>query len=224
MKGKIALKRAAKAKRRKAVVAEKRKAELIAASLPEQVRIAAGLPIQHCLLSHGFPKGGTGTLLLARGATPWRFNAGVFLLDSLCLGIKDIIFSSMTSEQLEDFREAIADTAPLEPVEPSYARKLLRDLASWAQVIGFAPARDFAVVERLFGDVQAEACDAAFQFGYEGKPLYLGDLSDTAWLKHSPKTEQSWLSRPARCVKANRFPTQDIRSSPAWCRSAAHRA
>jgi hypothetical protein len=51
-------------------------------------------------------------------------------------------------------------------------------------VIGFAPARDFAVVERLFGDVQAEACDAAFQFGYEGKPLYVGDLSDTAWLKH----------------------------------------
>jgi len=43
--------------------------------------------------------------------------------------------------------------------------------------------RDFAVVERLFGDVKAEACDTTFQFGYEGKPLYVRDLSNTAGLK-----------------------------------------
>jgi len=120
MKANMASKRAAKAKRRKAVVTEKRKAELVATSLSEQVRIAAALPIQHCLLSQGFPKSGMGTLVLARGPTPWGFKAGVFLLDSLCLGIKDIIFSSMTSEQLEDFREVMADAAaPLERVEPS---------------------------------------------------------------------------------------------------------
>jgi len=184
MKANMASKRAAKAKRRKAVVTEKRKAELVATSLSEQVRIAAALPIQHCLLSQGFPKSGMGPLVLARGPTPWGFKAGVFLLDSLCLGIKDIIFSSMTSEQLEDFREVMADAAaPLERVEPSYARKLLRDLAIWAREIGFAPARDFVVIERLFGDVNAEACDTDFQFGYEGKPLYVRGPFDTAQVK-----------------------------------------
>ncbi|HKN10159.1 MAG TPA: hypothetical protein VJ376_11855 [Pseudomonadota bacterium] len=38
-------------------------------------------------------------------------------------------------------------------------------------------------MERLFGDVKAEACDTTFQFGYEGKPLYVRDLSNTAGLK-----------------------------------------
>jgi hypothetical protein len=34
-------------------------------------------------------------------------------------------------------------------VEPSMARKLLRDVVAWSRSIGFAPHRDFAVVERL---------------------------------------------------------------------------
>jgi len=58
-------------------------------------------------------------------------------------------------------------------VDPSYARKLLRDVAAWAASIGFAPHRDFAAIERLFGDVSADASHAAFQFGREGKPLYV---------------------------------------------------
>jgi hypothetical protein len=53
------------------------------------------------------------------------------------------------------------------------ARKLLRDVVAWSRSIGFAPHRDFAVVERLFGDVDSNASDAAFQFGREGKPVYV---------------------------------------------------
>src|SRR4051794_13626298 len=106
----MALKRAAKANRRKAVVAEKRKSELLAATLPEQVRRAAGNPIQYCLLSEGLLECGMGTLLLARGITPTGdLKAGVFLLDTFCRGIKDVIFRSMTGEDLEGFIEAMAE-------------------------------------------------------------------------------------------------------------------
>src|SRR2546430_2481500 len=60
------------------------------------------------------------------------------------------------------------------------ARKLLRDLAAWSQSIGFAPHRDFAVVERMFGDVSADASDAIFRFGRDGKPVYIPGPSETA--------------------------------------------
>ena len=49
----------------------------------------------------------------------------------------------------------------------------MRDLAAWSQSIGFTPHRDFAVVERLFGDVDLNASDAVFEFGRDGKPLYI---------------------------------------------------
>jgi hypothetical protein len=35
------------------------------------------------------------------------------------------------------------------------------------------PHRDFAVIEKLFGDVDADSCDGMFEFGDEGKPAYI---------------------------------------------------
>jgi hypothetical protein len=173
----IALRRAAKAIRRKAVVAQKRKFELQAGSLSEQVRCAAALPIQQCLLTEGWMERGNGILILARGATSEYLSTGIFLLDTFCLGVKDAAFGRSTDEALA-YRFAQMP-ATLGAVEPSYARKLLRDLAVWAQSIGFAPARDFAAVERLFGDVNADACEVQFQFGREGKPFYIAGPFDT---------------------------------------------
>jgi hypothetical protein len=123
-------------------------------------------------------------LILARGVTTGYLALGIILLDTFCLGIKDAIFGHMAGPEFDALRDRMAAGIPLKPVEPSYARKLLRELAGWAQANGFAPARDFTEVERLFGDVSAEACDTTFQFGYEGgKPLYIGDLSDWTALR-----------------------------------------
>jgi len=94
-------------------VAEKRRAELLEVSLPEQVRRAAEFPLQHCLASQGLLGDGAGVVILARGATPEHFKAALFMLDSMCLGIKDVAFRSMTGRQLEDFSEMMAETAPL---------------------------------------------------------------------------------------------------------------
>ena len=176
----IALKRARKAQRRKQVVAEKRKAELLGSSRAGRVRRAAETPIQRCLLTGSLFEGGLGTLVLARGPTTQYVALGTFLIDVFCLGIKDVMFEMVGAEELSMYVEATGLAAPLVAVEPSYARKLLRDVAGWAQSVGFQPHRDFAVVERLFGDVRADDCDVAFQFGQEGKPLYIPGPSESS--------------------------------------------
>jgi len=169
----MALKRARKAQRRKQVVAEKRTAEAVGAGLAGRVRRAALAPIQYCLLTESILEGGLGTLVLARGLTPDQVVLGSFLLDTLCLGIKDVMVKTVVEDELEMYVEAMGAASPLVPVEPSYARKLVRELAAWAQSIGFAPHRDFAAVEQLFGDVSADACDVTFRFGRDGKPIYM---------------------------------------------------
>src|ERR1700688_2186823 len=65
----MAVKRARKAQRRKQVVAQKRRAEAVEASLPARVLRAANAPIQHCFLTESVFDFGIGTLVLARGAT-----------------------------------------------------------------------------------------------------------------------------------------------------------
>jgi len=176
----IALKRARKAQRRKQAVAQKRRAEVLEASLPARVLRAAHAPIQHCFLTESVFDIGMGTLVLARGVTPHHISLSSFLIDVFCLGIKDVMFESVESEVFEMYMDATDAGSPMASVDPSYARKLLRDLAAWSQSIGFAPHRDFAAVERTFGDVSADASDAAFRFGRDGKPFYIPGPSETA--------------------------------------------
>ena len=70
------------------------------------------------------------------------------------------------------YREAANAASPMDSVDPSYAQKLLCELAAWSQSIGFAPHRDFTVMERIFGEVNADDSDAVLQV-CEGKPVYI---------------------------------------------------
>ena len=80
------------------------------------------------------------------------------------------------------YMDATAAGSPMVAADPSDSRKLLRDLAAWSQSIGFAPHRDFAAVERMFGEVSADASDTVFRFGRDGKPAYIPGPNDTASL------------------------------------------
>ena len=135
----MALKRGRKAQRRKQVVAQKRRVEAQEASLPARVLRAARSPIRHCFLTESLFDDGMGTLVLARGVTPHYLELSSFLLDTFCLGIKDVMFRSLEGETFEMYMSAADAASPLVSVNPGYARKLLRDLASWSQSIGFAP-------------------------------------------------------------------------------------
>jgi hypothetical protein len=176
----IALKRARKAQRRKQVVTQKRRAEALETSLPARMLRAAHAPIQHCFLTEAVFDLGMGTLVLARGATPHHLALSSFLIDVFCLDIKDVMFESVDSEVFAMYVNATDAGSPLVSIDPSDARKLLCDLAARSQSIGFAPHRDFAAVERIFGDVSVDASDAVFRFGRDGKPVYIPGPNDTA--------------------------------------------
>jgi len=173
----IAAKRGAKNQRRKAVVARKRKAEIQAGTLSGRVRLASADPIQHCLLTESLFEVGAGTLIVARGATPHSLTMAAFLLDIQALGVKDAFLTSLSGRELADHLASISVAAPLRPVDPPYARKLLRDLAHWAADLGFAPHRDYPKLEPIFGTTAVAAC-VEFRFGYDGEALYVGDELD----------------------------------------------
>jgi hypothetical protein len=176
----MALKRAKKAQRRKQVVAQKRRDELLENALPARVLRAVQAPIQHCFLTESLFEIGIGTLVLARGATQHHVAIGSFLIDVFCLGIKDAMFRRLEGEEFEIYMDATDLGSPTISVDPSYARKLLREVAAWSRSIGFAPHRDFTAVERIFGDVTADASEASFRFGRNGKPVYIPGPTDTA--------------------------------------------
>src|SRR5260221_9409185 len=161
MKKQHAQKRAAKAARRKKVLAERRKAAIAETqmSLATRIRRMAGAPIHSCLISETLAELGKGYLVLARKAADGRMAVTVFLLDVYCVGVKDIILRVAEASEIERFMEALREAQPMVAIEPTRARKLLRNLVAWSRSIGLAPHSDYAAAEPLFGDVSPNATD-----------------------------------------------------------------
>lgn len=174
-------KRAAKAARRKNLLAERRKAEMAGSqvSLTTRFRRMAGSPIHACLISEALPEIGQGYLVLARKAADGRTAMVTFLLDVYCVGVKDVILRVDEASEIERFIAAIGETQPMLAIEPTRARKLLRDLVAWSRSIGLAPHPDYAIAEALFGDVSADSSDERFVFGKDGKPFLIQGPNDT---------------------------------------------
>lgn len=176
-----AQRRAAKAARRKKLAVERRKGALAESqmSLATRVRRMAAAPMHACLISEGLLAMGSGYLVVARKAADGNVAMATFLLDAYCVGVKDVILRVDVASEIDRFLEALDAAQPMVAIEPTRARKLLRDLVAWSRSIGLAPHPDYAVAEPLFGDVSADACDESFSFGKDGKPLLIPGPSDT---------------------------------------------
>ena len=124
---------------------------------------------------------GCGCLVLSRFKTDGRVEAGFFLLDVFCLGVKDAGFGRFNS--IADYRESLIDRLfPYgDPVRmtPAAARKLTEDAISYARGLGFSPGVDYKKASRVFGGILTAECDEQFMFGKNGKPLYIQGPSDS---------------------------------------------
>jgi len=153
----IAQKRAAKAQRRKAIVAGKRKAEIAATggSLVERVRRAAGGRIFRSAMQESLGRLGFGMVILVRQDAEGGLLMGGFVIDTH-YGVKDVVFRPMTEVELDRLYEMVAETGAFTPIEPADARKLLQEAVARAQALGIRPHRDFPAVEAIYGDVRIE--------------------------------------------------------------------
>jgi hypothetical protein len=178
MTSKVAQRRAAKAVRRKRRAAIKDQHAGNAASAGRSHRWARG-PIHSCLIQGGLFERGLGMVMLARKIGTGEVAMAGFLVDVYCRGVKDVVLQRTGLQEFEFFLAEMGIAAPWEPVDPSYARKLLREAAKYAESLGFRPHRDFIAGEALFGEISADACDTLFRFGHDGKPCYIASPNES---------------------------------------------
>ena len=117
---------------------------------------------------------GIGWVIIARfksgGA---RVEAGIFLIDVLCLGAKRAFYEACDgSDYRQRIRGHYQSSFPMVAAEPACARKLVERAVQYARTLGFAPHPDYKQAARVFGGLRAEQCAEQFTFGREGKPFY----------------------------------------------------
>jgi len=131
---------------------------------------------------------GLGYVVISRFKADGRCEAGFFLVDVFCLGVKDGGFTSFSS--FEDFEENLLNRIfhDAEPVRmtPAAGRKLIEDAVAYARDLGFAPGADYKKAARVLGGITTVECGEKFVFGRGGKPFYIQGASESpercAWI------------------------------------------
>ena len=135
-------------------------------------------------------------MLASRFKADGCVEAGFFLLDVFCLGVKDAGFHRFNS--VVDYQESLLDRLfrDEEPVRmtPAAARKLAEDTVSYARGFGFSPGDDYKKASRVFGGVTTTDCGEEFVFGKDGKPFYIQGPSDSP-----ARAERILRALEARC-------------------------
>jgi hypothetical protein len=136
---------------------------------------------------------GCGCLVVSRFKADGRVEAGFFLLDVFCLGVKDAGFQHFHS--IADYQENLIDRLFPDgnsvPMTPAAARKLTEDAIGYARGLGFSPCADYKKASRVFGGITTANCDEQFIFG---------------WPPGSVPVSLAWRFGPIRRV-SKRFPT-----------------
>ena len=135
--------------------------------------------IRDAFVSPAIFKQGMGPVMISRTLPEGNIAMGVFLVDAYCLGVKNAFFTICPALKYEGIIERMSSPHGFDPVEPSYARKLVEDAVEYARGLGFNPQRDYADAEVILGDVDVEACQEEFTFGKDGKPLYVSGPDDS---------------------------------------------
>jgi hypothetical protein len=156
---------AAKAARRKQVVAQRKKTEAVVSSVPARVRLAAQGRIVRCIVPADFSNGGMGTVIVARAMPSGLLGCAFFLLDVFGLGVKDAFFREMSERELRVGVEQQAAVQEFREAEPAHARKLIREAIAYAARLKRSPAKNTAVIEAIFGDVNPDDCECIYTFG-----------------------------------------------------------
>jgi hypothetical protein len=150
------------------------------AGIAERLRTASRCPVLHCWLPANMEEMGMGWVVLSRVLPNGQIAVANFLVDSFCLGVKDVFLEVLSRSAYDDkYVRDMAARLPTYPASPADARKYLDQAVAFARACGLPPHADYSRGLVLFGDVDPSESSAEFVFGKNGKPLFVNGPNDS---------------------------------------------
>ncbi len=124
---------------------------------------------------------GIGYVVVSRYKADGRAEAGFFLLDVFCLGVKDAGYNRFSDrdEFEEELLRPLFRQHEIVTMTPAAGRKLVEGAAAYARTFGLGPAADYKKASRVFGGISTAECDEQFVFGHEGRPFFIAGPNDS---------------------------------------------
>jgi hypothetical protein len=167
-------KRKAKDKARKLAEREKQKAfyNKLLASIPTA-------SILECWVGASLQESGIGHVILCRELSSRQVAYADFLVDSYCLGVKDVLFRIEDRGDYELFMSRVREGMDLEKASPEFVRLVVDGAVEYAANLGFTSHPDFQKAKPILANIDTSGLETTFEFGCDGKPFYVSGPNES---------------------------------------------
>lgn len=167
--------------KQKAKRQEKRSSLMKRDSVDPTIRLqrAEKWPVVRALVTEDLWKNGMGYLVLARQEGEGRLVFASYLVDVLCLGVKDAFWHTGSKQDFDDLIQKMEARQPLVPIEPACLVRIIKGAVDYALSFGFRPHPDFRHAAMLLVGIDPTDCTEEFTYGRDGKPLYFQGPHET---------------------------------------------
>ncbi|MBA3059533.1 MAG: SEC-C domain-containing protein [Gammaproteobacteria bacterium] len=134
---------------------------------------SAQYPLARCVVNDGWQEQGMANVFVVRQLTNGKFLCGVYLVDVLCLGVKDAFFNANLSATAIDTM-LNATGMPVVAIDYEDARSLILGSIEFASRHGYKPHRDW---ETAMPVVEPDKpFNPKFEFGHQGQAIHISGL------------------------------------------------
>ncbi len=132
-------------------------------------------PITQCSVLDGWQQGGMAHVLIVRRQPDGRMTFADFLVDLLCLGVKDCIIDAgvSVSDLQSRFLDKIQRVGRLVDCSVELAHAIVYGAVDYARSLGFSPHKDFNRGRWVLEPRESFDSLPYVEFGVEGKPQYI---------------------------------------------------
>lgn len=133
---------------------------------------ARDLPIHECLINDGWQTSGIANVILARKHKGGNITWASYLVDILCLGIKETFYAFSEQEAEYEHMKRTAGGFALRYVDCEYAlaHNIIYGAIEFAGRYGFRPHPEFSVTQYMLDQDHDAIPKMEIEFGEEGKP------------------------------------------------------
>jgi hypothetical protein len=147
-------------------------------SAEEVLKESNKFSINECLVANGeLREIGMTTALVSRKIVDGRLIYAVYCIDLYCLGVKDTFaMANVTMDEYVELRRDFVSRFDMVPIDYEDCRSLVLGAVNFARNLGFEPNEDWRDSQFV---VEADLTyEPKFEFGKDGKPLYIQGPSD----------------------------------------------
>lgn len=164
-------------------------------NMDEFVQQSEKFPLYRCCATDNYLENHGGrVVLVSRRILDDRYIYAAYMLDMYCLGLKDtVIKANIGKEEVDEWLGKFDEELGLVEIKYSDARSLILGAVDYALRLGFKPHEDWR--QSKFVIEADKPYESKFEYGYEGKPLYIQGPYDDAEMimKKLSKVEHHYI-------------------------------